>query len=285
MVNAGGVDMTIEPKPASTGADLGGGATRPAHGRDTGFDGRIDAVMIETDREGRVTGLSAGAENAFGWSVSDMLGMSADCLFTPPDRANHRAANEMQCALETARADDARWYLRKSGAPFWGRSDMLPLRDNAGAHVGFVKRVIDISMEHEVATAQRAEADFLRSVLAASGDCIKVLDLDVNLTFMSEHGQRLMEVSDFNAIRGCNWTDFWCDEGNAQAIAAVAAAKAGGLGHFVSLGNTVAGTPRWWDVQVTPICGADGRPSRLLSVSRDITDARLAEDCPGKPEA
>ena len=270
--------MTIEQKPASAGVDLGEAAAQPVHGSDSGLDGRVDAVSIAMDREGRVTGWSPGAQNAFGWSALDMLGMSADCLFTPQDRANHRAANEMQCALETGRADDEHWYLRKSGVPFWGRSDMLPLRDNTGAHIGFVKRVIDISKEREVATAQRAEADFLRSVLAASGDCIKLLDLDANLSFMSEHGQRLMEVSDFNAIRGCSWTDFWCEGGHTQAIAAVAAAKAGGLGHFVSLGNTMAGTPRWWDVQVTPIFGADGRPSRLLCVSRDITEARLAED-------
>ena len=33
------------------------------------------------------------------------------------------------------------------------------------------------------------DAMFLRSVLAASGDCIKVLDLDANLVYMSEGGQ------------------------------------------------------------------------------------------------
>ena len=270
--------MTMERKPASAGVHPDAADAEATQGRHSGFDGWVDAVTIKTNREGRVTAWSAGAQNAFGWSAQDMLGASADRLLTPPDRANHRAANEMQCALETGRAEDERWYLRQSGTPFWGRSDMLPLRDGVGAHIGFVKRVRDITQQRELAAAQRTEADFLRSVLAASGDCIKVLDLDANLTFMSERGQRLMEVSDFNAIQGCTWTEFWSHAGNTQAIAALAAAKAGGLGHFVSLSNTMAGTPRWWDVQVTPIFGADGRPSALLCVSRDITDARLAEE-------
>ncbi len=39
----------------------------------------------------------------------------------------------------------------------------------------------------------------------------------------------------------------------------------------------MAGTPRWWDVRVTPIFGADGRPEKLLSVSRDITAMHAAE--------
>jgi len=125
--------------------------------------------------------------------------------------------------------------------------------------------------------AHEADVEFLRSVLASSGDCIKVLDLDGRLVFMTEGGQRVMEVSDFNAIRGCPWPDFWQDQGNIEARAAVEAAKAGGAGRFQGAANTMAGTPRYWDVQVTPILGADSRPERLLSVSRDITAARRAE--------
>jgi hypothetical protein len=40
----------------------------------------------------------------------------------------------------------------------------------------------------------------LSGVLASSTDCITVLDLDGRLTFMSEGGQRVMEVSEFGAI-------------------------------------------------------------------------------------
>jgi PAS domain-containing protein len=88
---------------------------------------------------------------------------------------------------------------------------------------------------------------------------------------------RVMEVSDFNAIQNCPWPDFWQNQGNADAYAALAAAKAGGTGHFQGQANTMAGNPRWWDVQVTPILDAEGRPERLLSVSRDITVQKTAE--------
>ncbi|MGI4801338.1 MAG: ATP-binding protein, partial [Janthinobacterium lividum] len=62
-----------------------------------------------------------------------------------------------------------------------------------------------------------------------------------------------------------------------DAKAAVAAARAGRSGHFRGVADTMAGTSRWWDVQVTPIFGADGRPERLLAVSRDITAMHAAE--------
>lgn len=125
----------------------------------------------------------------------------------------------------------------------------------------------------------------LRALLSSSGDCIKILDLDGNLIYMTEGGQRIMEVTDFNAIKGCAWPDFWRDEGNTNARAAVAAARAGGTGHFQGFATTVAGTPKWWDVTVTLVRDADGNPDKLLSVSRDITDARLADEAMRASEA
>ena len=117
--------------------------------------------------------------------------------------------------------------------------------------------------------------DLLRGVLAGCGDCIKILDLDGRLQFMSEGGKRVMEVEDFGKLKGCPWPDLWTGLGNADARAAVEAAKAGGIGRFKGAANTAKGNPRYWDVQVSPIFGGDGKPSQILSISRDITE--LAE--------
>ena len=115
---------------------------------------------------------------------------------------------------------------------------------------------------------------FLRGVLASSGDCIKVLDLDANLIFMSEGGLRIMEVGEFDAIRGHSWLGFWDGQAKTEALAAVESAKAGGIGRFQNPANTMAGTRKWWDVQITPIANPDGNPEALLCVSRDITESR-----------
>lgn len=113
--------------------------------------------------------------------------------------------------------------------------------------------------------------DFLRGILDSSGDCIKILDLDGRLQFMSEGGKRVMEVDDFEALRGCPWPDFWTGEGNAQAREALVAARQGRPMRFRNAANTARGTPRFWDVQVSPIRGPEGRVSHILSISRDIT--------------
>jgi len=117
--------------------------------------------------------------------------------------------------------------------------------------------------------------DLLRGVLEGSGDCIKILDLDGRLQFMSEGGKRVMEVEDFGKLKGCPWPDFWAGAGNADARAAVETAKAGGTARFRGAANTAKGNARYWEVQVSPIFGEDGKPSQILSISRDITE--LAE--------
>jgi PAS domain S-box-containing protein len=133
------------------------------------------------------------------------------------------------------------------------------------------------ALSRSAAAATEREA-FVTSVLASSTDCIKVLDLDGRLTFMSEGGQRVMEVSDFNAIRGCPWPDFWTGQGHADAVAALAAARAGRARSFVGRARTLQGTPKWWHVAVSPIRNPDGSFDRILSVSRDITALRESED-------
>lgn len=114
--------------------------------------------------------------------------------------------------------------------------------------------------------------DVLRSVLSGCGDCIKILDLEGRLQFMSEGGKRVMEVDDFTELKGCPWLDLWQGTGNVEAIKAIETAKNGGTGRFKGAANTAKGNPRHWDVQVSPIIGKDGKPTHLLSISRDVTD-------------
>lgn len=122
-----------------------------------------------------------------------------------------------------------------------------------------------------------SELVFLRSVLASSADCIKVLDIEGNLVYMSDMALTMMEVSDFNAIAGCPWPDFWRDGLNEEAKAALEKARRGGEGRFEGEALTFKGTAKWWDVRVTCIRGSMGRPDGLLVVSRDITRQKEAE--------
>ena len=189
-----------------------------------------------------------------------------DNVYTTGER--HVAQNVAASIEQTPGVDADERYLSFVYEPIIGET---------GKVTGIFIQGHDVTEAHVVQEARRVDAEFLRSVLASSKDCIKVLDLDANLLFMNAGGLRVFEVSDFNAIEGCPWLGFWQGQSHIDATAAVEAAKAGGSGHFQGILDTMAGTPKWWDVQITPILGADGKPEKLLCVSRDISGLKQAE--------
>ena len=129
------------------------------------------------------------------------------------------------------------------------------------------------------AEALRASDEFNRRMLAASPDCIKLMSLDRRLEFFSEGGLCAMEVDDFDRqLRGADWLLFWRPEDQPRVRAAIEAALGGGIGRFQAFCPTAKGTPKWWDVSVSPILDAQGRPEKLISASRDITATRRTEE-------
>ena len=119
--------------------------------------------------------------------------------------------------------------------------------------------------------------EFVRRILESSPDCIKVLDLQGRLLYMNDGGQVIMEIDDFTQVQYSAWLDFWqgCDRQLAEK--AFATAKAGKIARFDGYCATAKGTPRWWEVIVTPILDENERVEEILSVSRDITARKIAE--------
>lgn len=137
----------------------------------------------------------------------------------------------------------------------------------------------EIDMRHHAEQALAASEGYNRSIVQSSPDCLKVLSLDGHLLDMAEPGRKLMEVDDFETIRNADWVNaFWQGKDREHARRAIADACAGGTGRFTGFTPTLKNSPRWWDVIITPILDSDGKPERLLGVSRDITSQRQAEE-------
>ncbi|MBD1909385.1 MULTISPECIES: PAS domain S-box protein [unclassified Leptolyngbya] len=153
----------------------------------------------------------------------------------------------------------------------------LPLKDGDRI-IGISTVCEEITERNRAEAALRQSEELNRRMLESSSDCIKVLDLDGRLLYINLGGQCLMEIDNFEAFHNADWLAFWQGNNRASVEEAIATAKAGEIGRFQGYCPTAKGTPKWWDVVITPMQDADGRVAQLLAVSRDVTERKQAEE-------
>lgn len=140
-------------------------------------------------------------------------------------------------------------------------------------------------LQHPVEARDPEAVDFLKNsglplsavILAffdQSDDCIKLLDPAGRLRFMNCNGKQAMEIDDFAVVEGCFWDTLWPEDSRGLVNGAVAEAKNGKLSRFEAFCPTGKGTPKWWEVTVSPIWDGNGAVAGILSSSRDVTDRR-----------
>lgn len=229
--------------------------------------------IMESGPDGRLTLVNARFCEILGRTAQELQ----DCNvrdYTHPDdliwnipllEANTRTGEPFQIEKR---------YIRPDGSVVWCRVSISFVLDAAGKIQSSIIVAEDISERKRTEADLKASEVMYRSVLEASADCIKIIDLDGRLELMNTPGLRIMEIRDLSNIKGTEWTSLWPAESRPLVTHAHAEAKAGRTSRFSAFCPTAAGTPKWWDVMVSPMFEDGGAVSKILSISRDITDQR-----------
>jgi PAS domain S-box-containing protein len=140
----------------------------------------------------------------------------------------------------------------------------------------FVSIVRDITDRKRVAEQLRKSEEFNRRMIENSPECIKILEPDGILTYMSPAGMRMLELDDF-VIKGKNILDYVGARDREEGVEALARARAGGIGTFHGVVLTSSGGEKWVDAVISPMLDANGKVDSLMAVSRDVTERQAAE--------
>lgn len=118
---------------------------------------------------------------------------------------------------------------------------------------------------------------FNRTVLDGSPDSIKVLDLEGKIQFVNSNGLAHLEVDNFSALKNKDWFGLWGAEYESLAKESFYKALAGNTARFTAFRYTLKGSPKWWDVVVSPMGNYDQPVDKIMSVARDITEQKNME--------
>ena len=146
---------------------------------------------------------------------------------------------------------------------------------------GLRERIRGLAIEKSMRDQFNQSEEMYRRVMDASQDCIKVTDLTGNFMLMSENGLRITEIDNFMPFIGQPWASLWPPEAASIVNQAVATAAAGDVARFTGFCPTAKGTPKWWNMTVSPVFNAEHRPEFLLVISRDISE-QVAADAAAK---
>ena len=249
-----------------------------------------DYAFIGTDVARRVTEWEGGATAIAGWTADEVRGRSVDLLFTPDDRAAGIPDEEALRALDQGRAEDRRWHVRRDGARFFADGVMVPLRDEAGRHVGFAKIIRD-------ATAERLAADRLAASereLHAAGERLRDIFDRAPAIMCVMHGaehaidmanQRFLELAAGRPLAGLGIRAALPElagQGFADVLDQVYASGAAVEGHNVRLllqgpADAAAGLDEHFlDFVCMPVRDPDGSVAGVLLHGVDVTERTRA---------
>ncbi|MGL5838697.1 MAG: hybrid sensor histidine kinase/response regulator [Sphingorhabdus sp.] len=241
------------------------------------MDCALDGIIV-SDAMGIVVGINPAAQDIFGWSAEEIVGLSMDRTIVPMQhRAAHKAGMERYLASRQPRVLGKRIELeglRKNGATFPLELSIVETR-LAGEH-RFVAYVRDLSerkrLEAELASARTISQSVFDNITAA----VSVLDRDDRVIMINNYAARAFGKTPAEMI-GRPFTGYRTPEQNdiMQAISVEV------FDHNRSVTRTHTFTIEETVYQAFttffPIPDADGTVNRVGIIAFDIGDQIRAE--------
>ena len=173
---------------------------------------------------------------------------------------------------------EAQYRLKHIGGDYrWILSRGEPEKDPDGNLIRWYGTCTDIHEEVVGRQALQNSESVNRSMIDASPDCISLLDIKGNVKFANPAAIEAFSVENSPLHLGVLWASAFPLSVRDSAVEAIFDAAAGRTGHFTATQHTLDGL-RWWDIIVAPISGDSAQLSGLISIARDITHQKTAEE-------
>lgn len=117
-----------------------------------------DYAILYLNREGIVENWNAGAEKIKGYKAAEIIGKNFSSFYTAEDKASNLPQKLLALAVETGRAKQEGWRVRKDGSRFWASVVITAVHNEKKEVIGFSKVTHDLTEKKKANDALRNNA-------------------------------------------------------------------------------------------------------------------------------
>jgi two-component system, cell cycle sensor histidine kinase and response regulator CckA len=241
----------------------------------------VDYAVLHISPVGIVETWNAGAERIFGYAPDEIIGRHGSLLFTPEDNLQGIPERELKFAMESGRAQDSRWHIRKDGSRFWANGVMVGYRDEAGNLAGVAKIVQDDTELKRSEERLQYQMNLADAISANAAEALFLVDSEGRTTFANPMAEVMFGWTNEELVGQFLHDKLTCGSQGASATMEdlyqvqtllTGETLRGQEGYFVHKdGHHVPIT-----CSIAPIRG-DGHIAGAVLVVRDLTEQRRAE--------
>jgi PAS domain S-box-containing protein len=266
----------------------------------------VDYAIFVLDPAGNVASWNAGAQRIKGYGPREIIGQPYSVFFTNDDQRAGKPLQILSRVRELGRLREEGWRVRKDGTRFWASAVITALRGPAGELKGFAKITRDLTEKRRADEAARRAAeeraarrqaelderevrrsrDQLDLILRSITEGVTVQTPDGRMSFANDAAARLcgfesaadllnatrQQIMDSFDIFREDGTPFPPDQLPGRVAVDGIASSA-----VVKFKAKRTGEERWFFVSGAPVLDAEGNVELSVSVFREFTERRRAE--------
>jgi PAS domain S-box-containing protein len=243
----------------------------------------VDEGIHGVDIEGRILFTNRAAATLLGYDEPELIGKPVHALIHH-HRADGREYPWEECAVFRTLCDgevrqlEGEVFFRKDGTSFPIEFACSPIREESGAITGAVVCFRDITARKQAEGALRASEARLRTVVESEPECVKVVSVDGRLLDMNPAGLRMIEAADLGSLLGRPVVHLVHPEDRGAFLDLHRRVCRGETGRLQFRLIGLKGTERWMETHSTPLRDGDGSVTSVLSITRDVTERKQAEE-------
>ncbi|MDF2704317.1 MAG: sensor hybrid histidine kinase, partial [Rubrobacteraceae bacterium] len=240
---------------------------------------QVQAAVIATDMQGRVTHWNEHAERLYGWSCEEAMGRHIAELTVEPDKSG--VAEEIMQTLREGETWEGEFVVRrKDGSTFPAQVTDSLIRDSEGRAVGIVGVSTDITerkrTEEELRESEERFRAFFETaaVGAAHADPATGRFLQVN-----ENLRRFLGYGRDELLR-MTFSDVTHPDDRAHGLEGLERLLRGEIREYAAEKRYVRkdGRTVWGQLAVSLVRDARGRALHTVAITRDITERKRLEE-------